>query len=105
MDRLRHELFARAGLAVDQHRRGGRRGLFDDAIDSAQRRRVADHLAEPAVVLELAAEARHVTQRVLTLGHVRPAVSGDAADRPALSGNRTRLPSSPTRQCPRCPGR
>ena len=71
MDRLGDELLAGAGLSIHEHRRGRRRGLLDDAIDRAQGRRVADHLAETAVVLQLAAQARDVAQRVLALGDVR----------------------------------
>ena len=68
MDGLGDELLARARFAVHEHRRGRRRRLLDDAIDRAQRRRVADHLAEPAVVLELPPKAGDVAQGILALG-------------------------------------
>ena len=70
MNRLGDELLAGARFAVDEHRRGGRRRLLDDAVDRPQRRRVADHLAEAAVVLELPPQARHLAQRALALGDV-----------------------------------
>ena len=38
MNRLRHQLLARARLARDQHRRRRRRGLLDDLVDAAASR-------------------------------------------------------------------
>ena len=71
VDGLGHELFARAGLAVHEHRRRGGRRLLDDAVHRTQGGRVADHLAEAAVVQELPAQACHIAERVLAVGDVR----------------------------------
>ena len=51
MDGAGNELLARAGLAVDQHRRFGGRHLFELAQHVAQRRALADDLFEPTALL------------------------------------------------------
>ena len=70
VDGLGDELFAGAGLSVDEHRRRRRGSLLDDAIHLAQGRRIADHFSETAMVLELPAQAGDIAQRVLALGDV-----------------------------------
>src|SRR5262249_18063023 len=42
VDRARDELFARAGLARDEHRRRGRRDLIDERAELAHRRALPD---------------------------------------------------------------
>ena len=68
MDRLRHHLLARPGLAPDQHRRRRRRRLLDDAIDLADGRGAADDPAEAAVLAQLTAQDADLAQRLLPLG-------------------------------------
>ena len=67
MDGLRHHLLAGARLAPDQHGRRRRRRLFDDPVDLADGRRVADDAAEAAVLAQLPAQDAHLAQRLLAL--------------------------------------
>ena len=67
MDRLRHELLARARFAGDEHRRLGRRRLLDHLIDLPHLRTVADERAERAVLAELASQRLHLAHRLQAL--------------------------------------
>jgi hypothetical protein len=53
VNRLRDELLAGARFAENQHRRRRWRGLFEDLIERAHRRTVADDAAEPAAIVQL----------------------------------------------------
>ena len=67
VERLGDELLAGAGLAADQHRRVGRRGVLDHLIDLAHLGALADHRAERAVFAELAPQHAHLAQRRVAL--------------------------------------
>ena len=56
MDRAREQLLAGAALADDQHGRIRRRDAIDHREQLAHQRRLADHLAEAARALDLAAQ-------------------------------------------------
>src|SRR5688500_1765302 len=71
MNGLGDKFLSGSGFPIYEHRRRGRRGLFDDAVDRSQRRSVADHPPEPAVVLQLAPQACDVAERVLAFSHMR----------------------------------
>ena len=71
----RHQLLAGAGLAQDQHRGVGRRGLPHQLEDLGHGRRAADHPLEPEAALELLAQRLVVLREAPLLqlpGHAGP---------------------------------
>src|SRR5215204_1081343 len=67
VDRLGHELLAGTRLAPDQHRRARRGRLFDDAVNAADARAVADDPAEASLLAQLPPQLLHLAQRLLPL--------------------------------------
>jgi hypothetical protein len=63
----RHELLARAALAVDEHRRGAGRRELDPAIDLLHGARLAHELAEGALLAQLVAQEVHLARERLLL--------------------------------------
>jgi hypothetical protein len=69
VDRLRHQLLARARLADDQHRRRRVRGLLDDLIDLPHLRAVADDASEAPLLAQLPPERKVLALLGVELGN------------------------------------
>jgi len=65
VDRVGDQLLAGAGLAAQEHGRAGGRDLLDLLQHLAQRRRVADDLAEVELAVHLARQVAGVLSQLL----------------------------------------
>ena len=68
VDRLGDKLLPGARFAVHEHRRGGWRSLLDQTVHRSYGWRVADHLPEVTVFLQLTSETRDLPERSAPLG-------------------------------------
>src|SRR5439155_24937601 len=67
MNRLRDELLACARLARDEDRSAGGRRLFDDLINLAHLRRVADERSKRSMLAKLTPQRLHLAHRLEAL--------------------------------------
>jgi hypothetical protein len=85
MDAARHQLFAGAGLAFDQHRDSGRGGAVHQTQHLAHRRTGSDDVAKAVAAGQVAPQGRHLHPQLL-FGRLEHTVAARVLDRHRHSG-------------------